>query len=258
MGQGAKTGVGGHLPGKKVTEQIARTRGLPVGEDAISPSRFPDWERGSKMKDFADEVREATGGIPIGVKMSAQQVERDIDSALSLGADYLILDGRGGGTGAAPTIIRDHIGVPTIPALARARRHLNRLGCDDVTLIITGGLRTPADFVKALALGADAVALSTAALTAIGCQNMRACQTNKCPVGIATQDEKLRARLDVERSARQLDRYLTNSVALMKTVARACGHDHLNRFAPHDLTTWKKEMAELAGITYAGVGPGGE
>ena len=116
--------------------------------------------------------------------------------------DYIILDGRGGGTGAAPTLFRDHISVPTIPALARARRHLDRCGRGDVTLIITGGLRTPADFVKALALGADAIALSNAAMQAIGCIAMRACQTNNCPVGIATQKPHLVSRLVVDKSAR--------------------------------------------------------
>ena len=177
-GQGAKTGTGGHLPGAKVIGKIAEVRGLTEGEAAISPARFPDWTTTSQIKEFADEVRDYTGGIPIGYKLSAQHIEKDIDAALEVGVDYIILDGRGGGTGAAPIIFRDNISVPTIPALARARKHLDDTGNKDVTLVITGGLRTPADFAKALALGADAIALSNAALQAIGCLGMRACHTN--------------------------------------------------------------------------------
>ncbi|MGJ8559180.1 MAG: glutamate synthase-related protein [Litorimonas sp.] len=253
-GQGAKTGTGGHLPGEKVKGRIAEVRGLPEGEAAISPSRFPEWTETSQIRDFADEVRAYTGGIPIGYKLSAQHIEKDIDAALDVGVDYIILDGRGGGTGAAPTIFRDNISVPTIPALARARRHLDRNGNGDVSLVITGGLRTPADFAKALALGADAIAVSNAALQAIGCLGMRACHTNNCPVGIATQKEHLVARLIAEKSAEQLTRYFQTSVSLMKILARACGHDDLTKFTADDLVTWKMDMAELSGVNFGGVG----
>ncbi|MDB2408058.1 glutamate synthase-related protein [Jannaschia sp.] len=253
-GQGAKTGTGGHLPGNKVTGRIAEVRGLEEGTPAISPSRFPDWTETSQIKAFADQVRDRTGGIPIGYKLSAQHIEADIDAALAVGVDYVILDGRGGGTGAAPTIFRDHISVPTIPALARARRHLDALGRGDITLVITGGLRTPADFIKALALGADAVAVSNSAMQAIGCIAMRACHTNACPVGIATQKPHLVSRLVIEKSARQLANFFDASTELMQVMARACGHDHLSKFAASDLTTWKREMAELSGVRYGGVG----
>jgi glutamate synthase domain-containing protein 2 len=252
-GQGAKTGTGGHLPGAKVRGKIAEVRGLEEGEDAISPPRFPDWTELSQIKDFADEVRTRTGGIPIGYKLSAQHIENDIDAALEVGVDYIILDGRGGGTGAAPIIFRDNISVPTIPALARARLHLDNSGRPDVTLIITGGLRKPADFIKALALGADAVALSNSAMQAIGCIAMRACQTNNCPVGIATQKPHLVNRLEIEKSARQLTNFFEASVELMQVMARACGHSHLNQFALEDLTTWKREMTELSGVAYGGI-----
>lgn len=252
-GQGAKTGTGGHLPGAKVTDKIAEVRGLEPGQDAISPPRFPEWTRPAEFRAFADEVREATGGIPIGYKLSAQHVEEDIDAALEGGADYIILDGRGGGTGAAPTIFRDHISVPTIPALARARRHMDTLGAEGVSLIITGGLRTPADFAKALALGADAIALSNAPMQAIGCIGMRACNTNNCPVGIATQKEHLRARIKIEKSAHRLARFFETSVEIMSVMARACGHDHLNKLSLHDLTTWKRDMHYLSGVRFGGV-----
>ncbi len=252
-GQGAKTGTGGHLPGDKVKGKIAEVRGLAEGEAAISPARFPEWTDIQHIRDFADQVRDRTGGIPIGYKLSAQHIEKDIDAALAVGVDYIILDGRGGGTGAAPIIFRDNISVPTIPGLARARRHLDRLGRGDVALIITGGLRKPADFIKALALGADAVAVSNAAMQAIGCIAMRACHTNNCPVGIATQKPHLVSRLVIEKSAQRLKNFFDASTQLMQVMARACGHDHVSKFNPDDLTTWKREMADLSGIAFGGV-----
>jgi len=255
-GQGAKTGTGGHLPGEKVKGKIAEVRGLPEGKNAISPPRFPDWTEISQYRDFAGEVREKTGGIPIGFKLSAQHIERDIDAALEVGVDYIILDGRGGGTGAAPLIFRDNISVPTIPALARARRHLDSSDSKDITLIITGGLRTPADFAKAMALGADGIAVANAAIQAIGCIGMRACHTNNCPVGIATQKPHLRARLPVDLAAERLARFFTASVELMQVIARAAGHRHLGDLQVDDLTTFKRDMADLAGVAYGGVSAG--
>ncbi len=254
-GQGAKTGTGGHLPGHKVIGKIAKVRGLPEGQGAVSPPRFPDWTHEDDFRNFAEEVREATGGIPIGFKLSAQHVEEDIDAALRIGVDYVILDGRGGGTGAAPNIFKDSISVPTLPALARARRFLDQRGASDVTLIITGGLRTPADFAKAMALGADGVAVSNSAIQAIGCLGMRACHTNNCPVGIATQQPHLRSRLPVQIAAKRLQRFFESSVELMGVLARACGHSHLNQFRLHDLTTWKRDVAHLTGVQYGGVTP---
>ncbi|MEK9942524.1 MAG: FMN-binding glutamate synthase family protein, partial [Gammaproteobacteria bacterium] len=223
------------------------------GEAAISPSRFPDWTSIEQYKDFAAEVRERTNGIPVGYKLSAQHIEKDIDAALEIGVDYIILDGRGGGTGAAPLIFRDNISVPTIPALSRARKHLGQRSASDVTLIITGGLRTPSDFAKALALGADGVAVSNAALQAIGCLGMRACHTNNCPVGIATQKKELRARLIVDTAAERLTRFLGASVDLMSVLARACGHERLSEFSPEDLTTFDRDMAYLTGVHYGGL-----
>ena len=255
-GQGAKTGTGGHLPGDKVRGKIAAVRGLPEGTAAISPPRFPDWTSIDDYRRFAAEVRERSGGIPIGFKLSAQHIEDDLDAALDIGVDYIILDGRGGGTGAAPLLFRDHISVPTIPALARARRHLDArgIGRDEITLVITGGLRTAPDFAKALALGADAIALANSAIQAIGCVGMRACHSNNCPVGIATQKEHLRARLPIDTAAARLERFLRASVELMCVMARACGHDSLAGFEPRDLVTFDRELAHLAGVRYAGVG----
>lgn len=254
-GQGAKTGTGGHLPAAKNIGKIAEVRGIPAGYDAVSPPTFPQLKSSRDFARFAARVRDVSGGIPIGFKLSANHIEQDIQFALDAGVDYIILDGRGGGTGAAPLLFRDHISVPTIPALARAREYLDGQGVNGhVSLIITGGLRVPSDFVKALALGADAIALSNSAMQAIGCIAARMCNSNQCPVGIATQDVKLRERMDSVVGAQRLGRFLASSVDLMQVLARACGHAHLNQFRKDDLATWDREMAYLSNIDYAGCG----
>ena len=146
--------------------QFAQILSLP----AVSPPTVKDLNTIQDFKNFANHVREITGGIPIGFKLSANHIEEDMQFALDASADYIILDGRGGGTGAAPEMFRNHISVPTIPALARARSFLDEKGASGrVTLIITGGLRLPIDFVKALALGADGIAIANSAIQAIGC-----------------------------------------------------------------------------------------
>jgi len=253
-GQGAKTGTGGHLPGNKNIGKISQVRGIKAGEPAVSPPTFKDLSSVADFKKFADRVREITGGIPIGFKLSANHIEKDIQFALDASADYIILDGRGGGTGAAPEMFRNHISVPTIPALARARRYLDEQGASGrVTLIITGGLRVPIDFVKALALGADGIAISNSAIQAIGCVAARMCNSNNCPTGIATQKEALRKKLNVETSAQQLHNFFSASVELMQVMARACGHNDFSQFNQDDLATWQREMALLSGVKYSGV-----
>ena len=253
-GQGAKTGTGGHLPGSKNIGKIAEVRGITEGEPAVSPPTFENLNTASDFKKFADRVREVTGGIPIGFKLSANHIEEDIQFALDASADYIILDGRGGGTGAAPEMFRDHISVPTIPALARARRYLDEQGASGrVTLIITGGLRVPVDFVKAMALGADGIALSNSAMQAIGCVGARICNTNNCPAGIATQKPELRKKLNIEKSARQLKNFFEASTELMQVMARACGHDDLSKFSQRDLATYHRDMALLSGVKYSGL-----
>ena len=218
-GQGAKTGTGGHLPGNKNIGKIAEVRGVKEGEPAVSPPTFKELTSVDDFKRFADRVREITGGIPIGFKLSANHIEKDIQFALDASADYIILDGRGGGTGAAPEMFRNNISVPTIPALARARRYLDEQGVSgDVTLIITGGLRVPIDFVKALALGADGIALSNSAMQAIGCVAARICNTNNCPAGIATQKADLRKRLNIDKSAKQLNNFFNASIDMIVSI----------------------------------------
>jgi glutamate synthase domain-containing protein 2 len=228
-------------------------RGIEEGVSAISPPTFKNLHTAEDFKKFADRVRELTGGIPIGFKLSANHIEDDIQFALDASADYIILDGRGGGTGAAPEMFRDHISVPTIPALARARRYLDKQGASGrVTLIITGGLRVPVDFMKALALGADGVAVSNSAMQSIGCVAARMCNTNNCPAGIATQKKDLRQRLNVEKSAKQLNNFFRASTELMQVMARACGHDSLGKFDKNDLATWHRDMALLSGVKFSG------
>jgi len=255
-GQGAKTGTGGHLPGNKNTGRISEVRGIPEGQPAVSPPTFKNLNTVEDFRNFSDRVREISGGIPIGFKLSAQHVEKDIDFAVAAGADYIILDGRGGGTGAAPLLFRDHISVPTIPALARARHHLDKTGASGrVTLIITGGLRTQSDFIKAMAMGADGVAIANSAMQAIGCIAARICNTNLCPAGIATQKPELRKKLVVKPAAERLSRYLSATTELMQVMARACGHQHLNQFNKEDLASWNRELADLAGIEWSGFNP---
>ncbi len=255
-GQGAKTGTGGHLPGNKNIGKIAQVRHIKEGEDAVSPPTFKDLVSADDFKRFANRVREVSEGVPIGFKLSANHIERDIQFALDADADYIILDGRGGGTGAAPEIFRDHISVPTIPALARARRYLDEKGATGkTTLIATGGLRLPMDFVKAMALGADGIAISNSAIQAIGCVAARMCNTNNCPSGIATQKEELRKNLHVDTAALRLQNFFNASVELMQVMARACGHNHLNQFNKDDLATWNRDMAMLSGINYSGFEP---
>lgn len=253
-GQAAKTGTGGHLPASKNTGKISKVRNIPEGVAAISPPTFPDLDTPADFKHFADRVREITGGIPVGFKLSANHIERDIEFALQAGADYIILDGRGGGTGGAPLLFRDHISVPTIPALARARHYLDSHGRNGkVTLIITGGLRVPSDFIKALALGADGIAIANSAIQAIGCVAARICHTNNCPSGVATQKPELRQRLDIEQSAQRLARFFDSSIELMKVMARACGHTHLNQFTKEDLSTFNHDLSLLSGIKFSGI-----
>lgn len=255
-GQGAKTGTGGHLPGAKNRGKISQVRGIAEGTPAVSPPTFRNLKSVDDFRRFSERVREISGGIPVGFKLSANHIEQDMQFALDAGADYIILDGRGGGTGAAPSMFRDHISVPTIPALARARRFLDEQGASGrVTLIITGGLRVPIDFVKALALGADGVALSNSAMQAIGCVAARMCNTNNCPSGIATQKPGLRRRLDVEQAAQRLQRFFEAATELMQVMARACGHRRLSDLCKEDLATWHHDMARLSGVRYSGFTP---
>ena len=210
FGQAAKAGLGGILPADKNIPEIAAVRGVEPKTEVHSPSRFPDLNDLDAIKERVNELRKLTDG-PIGAKMAANRIENDLEAVVYCGFDFVTIDGRGGGTGAAPVHVKDNIGVPSIYAIPRARKWLDHHDQKNITLVATGGLRTPADFVKALALGADCVAISTAAMMAIGCQQYRACHNNTCPVGIATQKSELRARFDIDISAKRLINFLESS-----------------------------------------------
>jgi glutamate synthase domain-containing protein 2/rubredoxin len=251
FGQSAKPGMGGHLPAGKVTSEIAAIRGFPEGMDITSPSRFPDIRTRQDLRRKVEELRALAEGRPIGIKFAAGDVEADLEFALSAGPDFITIDGRAGATGAAIKSIKDATSVPAIYALDRARRYLEGRGIKDVSLIITGGLRLSSDFAKALALGADAVAIGTAALMAIGCQQYRICDSGRCPVGIATQDPGLRARLDVEEAARGLANFLRVSTEELKDFARLTGHGSVHELSVRDLVTTNSEISTHTAIRHA-------
>ena len=247
-GQGAKPGLGGLLPGAKVTDEIASVRGIPKGTDSHSPSRFPDINFPADLAERLRWIRSINPQIPIGIKVAAGRIEDDVATAIDCGADYLIIDGLGGGTGAAPTHVKDHVGIPSWVALHRTRTWLDAHGHDDVQIIVTGGFRTPEEMAKALAIGADAVALASASLMAIGCQQYRACNRGTCPVGIATQAPALRSRLDPEVSAERLATFLTAATNVITDFCRITGHREVSELCRDDLTSLRPETAELLGM----------
>ncbi|MEJ2246252.1 MAG: FMN-binding glutamate synthase family protein, partial [Acidobacteriota bacterium] len=250
IGQSAKPGMGGHLPGHKVTAEIAAIRGRRKGQDIISPSHFPDIRNRDELKRTVEDLRRKTGGKPIGIKIAASHLEDDIDIALYAGVDFITIDGRAGGTGAAPKVVKNAASIPTVFALARAREVLDAREAKNVTLIITGGLRVSSDFAKALAMGADAVAVATAAMMAVGCQQYRICDTDKCPVGIATQDPSLRARLDVEKSATRVANFFRVCTDEIKEFARLTGNDDVHGLSVSDLCTTNSEISKYMNIEH--------
>jgi glutamate synthase domain-containing protein 2/rubredoxin len=252
IGQSAKPGLGGHLPGSKVTEEIAAIRGFPAGHDIISPAHFDDITSAGELRAKVEWLRNATGGKPIGIKLAAGHIEADLAVALAAGPDFITIDGRAGGTGASPKVVKDSTGVPTIFALARARRYLDDHQGAGVSLVITGGLRLSSDVAKALAMGADAVAIATAALIAAGCQQYRICHTGRCPVGITTHDPALRARLDIDLSAKRVANFLRVMTAELQDFARLAGHDDLHALSVSDLRTTSSEIANHTPIAHVG------
>jgi len=251
ISQSAKPGMGGHLPGDKVTSEIAAVRGFDEGQDIISPSHFEDILNKDDLKRKVDWLREVSEGRPIGIKFAAGNVEADTAMALFAGPDFITIDGRPGATGAAPKYIKAATSVPAIFALSRTRRYLDEHKASNVSLIITGGLRISPDFAKALAMGADAAAIASSALIAIGCQQYRICSTGKCPMGIATQNPELRERLDIEQSAKQLANFLNVSTEELRTFARLTGNNDVHKLSLTDLCTTNSEISDFTDIAHA-------
>ncbi|MBV8119032.1 MAG: FMN-binding glutamate synthase family protein [Alphaproteobacteria bacterium] len=270
VGQGAKPGGGGMLLGQKITERVAEMRTLPPGIDQRSACRHPDWTGPDDLTIKIQELRELTDWEkPVFVKIGASRPHFDVQLAVKAGADVIVLDGMQGGTGATQDVFIEHAGIPTLPALRQAVEALQELGQHrKVQLIVSGGIRSGADVAKALAMGADAVSIGTAALVALGCNRAihvedyealgtapgacHHCHTGRCPVGITTQDPVLEARLDVEEGARRIRNFLTVLTLEAQTLARACGKSHLHNLEPEDLAALTVEAAAMAGVPLAG------
>jgi glutamate synthase domain-containing protein 2 len=250
IGQGTKPGMGGHLPGSKVTPEIAAARNKPVGEDIISPSKFPGISGKEDLKKLIMELRARSEGRPIGVKLAAGHIERDLEFCVYAEADFITIDGRGGATGSSPMLLRDSTSVPTIFALYRAKKYLDSVK-SNIDLVITGGLRVSSDFAKAIAMGADAVAIASAGLMAAACQQYRACGMGSCPVGLATQDPELRARLDIDAAAQRVANFLNCSLEELKTFARITGHRDVHDICIDDIVTINREISGFTNIRHA-------
>ena len=270
VGQGAKPGGGGMLLGQKISKRVAQMRDLPMDIDQRSACRHPDWTGPDDLEIKISELREITDWqLPIYVKVGATRVSYDVALAVKSGADVIVVDGMQGGTAATQDVFIENVGIPTLPAVRMAVDALQELGMHrKVQLIVSGGIRSGADVAKALALGADAVSIGSAAMVALGCnKNVFAedysalgtapgychhCHTGKCPVGITTQDPTLEARLQPEQGARWVRNYLTTMVLELQTLARACGKSHVLNLEPEDLNALTIEAAAMARVPLAG------
>jgi methylamine---glutamate N-methyltransferase subunit C len=270
VGQGAKPGTGGLLLGTKVSDAIAEARDLPPGVDQRSPCRHPDWLGPDDMVLKIEELREATDWrVPIYVKMGASRVFDDVKLAAKAGADVVVVDGMEGGTAASPDLLLEHTGIPTLAAVVEARAALRDIGLDgEVQLLLSGGIKNGADAAKALALGADAVSIGTAALIALNCNKpihledyhalgtepyaCHHCHTGRCPVGITTQDPELEARLELEPAAERVANLLHAMTLEIQMFARACGKSDVHHLEPEDLRALTLEASLITGVPLVG------
>jgi glutamate synthase domain-containing protein 2 len=270
IGQGAKPGTGGLLLGSKVSDTIARQRDLPIGVDQRSPARHPDFLGPDDMIIKVEEIREATDWqVPIFIKMGASRVFDDVKLAAKAGADVIVVDGMEGGTGASPAILQEHTGIPTLAAVCEARAALEECGLYGVVqLIIAGGIRDGVDAAKAIALGADAIYIGTAALISLNCNKpiyvedyeklgteprfCHHCHTGRCPVGITTQDPELMKRLDIEQGAERVSNLLRAMTLEIQMLARACGKSDVHHLEPEDMAALSMEASAICGIPLAG------
>ena len=272
IGQGCKVGLGGHLMGQKVTEQVAEMRSLPAGIDQRSPARHPDWLGPDDLSLKVQETREATNyEVPIQLKLGAARVYDDVRMAAKCGPDVIYLDGAEGGTGAGPHIAAEETGIPLLAAIPEARRALEDVGlADEVDLVVAGGIRNGGDVAKCLALGADAIAIGHSALMALNCNKeipgvtdyegtvgvpagqCYHCHTGRCPVGITTQDPELRKRLHVEEAAQRVFNFLHTLTLEVQMLARACGKTSVHNLEPEDLAALTVEASAMARVPLAG------
>jgi methylamine---glutamate N-methyltransferase subunit C len=270
LGQGAKPGGGGMLLGQKIDERVAAMRTLPEGVDQRSACRHPDWTGPDDLAIKIVELREITNWEkPIYIKVGATRTYYDVQLAVKCGADVVVVDGMQGGTAATQDVFIEHVGIPTLAAIPQAVQALQELGMHhNVQLIVSGGIRTGADVAKAMALGADAVAIGTAALIALGDNHPRYAaqyrelgseagfyddfQAGRDPAGITTQDPMLAQRLDPVEGARRVANYLRVLTMEAQTLARACGKSHLRNLEPEDLVALTVESAAMARVPLAG------
>ncbi|WP_147114949.1 FMN-binding glutamate synthase family protein [Tateyamaria sp. syn59] len=270
VGQGAKPGGGGMLLGQKISDRVAEMRTLPKGIDQRSACRHPDWTGPDDLEIKILELREITGWqVPIYVKVGATRPYYDTALAVKAGADVVVMDGMQGGTAATQDVFIEHVGIPTLACIRPAVQALQDLGVHrEVQLVISGGIRNGADVAKAMALGADAVAIGTAALIALGDNDPKweaeyqklgttagaydDWHAGNDPAGITTQDPALAARLDPVYAGRRLRNYLKVMTLEAQTIARACGHNHLHNLEPEDLCALTMEAAAMARVPLAG------
>ncbi len=252
ISQGAKPGLGGQLMAKKVTKELAAVRGIPEGIDLRSPSRHPDIMGADDLVIKVEEFREATGyRKPISIKMGAGRVRDDIKIAYKDGFDFVQLDGMQGSTGAASTEVLENVGIPTLAALQEALDGLREIDAgDDMPIVLMGGIKDGVDAVKALALGASAVAMGTAALIAGGCISCMQCHVGNCVVGIATQDPEHEARYKIDVQAKAIARYLEAVRWQIATLTRALGHSDFRDLSRADLVALTPEAAAITGLPY--------
>ncbi len=244
IGQGAKGGQGGLLPKEKVTEDIARVRNVEMGKDVHSPPYHPDINNIEDLKQRVIWIRELTGGAPIILKLAAGDLDSDLPLAVSADPDIIAIDGTEGGTGAAPEVMLNEVGVPTLIALAKAKEILNKLGARQ-ELWIGGGLSNGGEIAKALALGADAIFMGTALLVAMGCTYCRLCYMGKCPRGIATQEAELRKNFNVEDSAQKAANFIKNCTEEIKMAAGACGEKNIHNLNKGHLRSLNPDVSKI-------------
>ena len=251
IGQGAKGGMGGLLPAEKVTEEIAKIRKVEIGKDIHSPAYHLDIKNIEGLRKKVEWLRELTGGVPIILKLAAGDVENDIKLAIKANPDIIAIDGMEGGTGAAPEVMLNEVGIPTLAALVKSREVLDKIGAKQ-ELWIGGGLNKGGDFAKALALGADAVFCATALLVAMGCNYCRLCYLGKCPVGIATQNPELRKNLNIETASQNVANFIKNCTEEIKMIAGACGENNIYKLNKGHLRALNSEIAKIAKLKLVG------